>query len=114
MSARLRDEDRADVVLDIDHDGHVTVTLDGRPWTPPPAGAGGMGLGRADVPWILQQLVVDRDTPLWVIAKTPGRVLKGIVVPEHLKEPDLPFPANPPEPPRRPVHSDRPHGLGAA
>ncbi|MFC8797082.1 hypothetical protein ACFT2C_05080 [Promicromonospora sp. NPDC057138] len=114
MTGHLRDEDRADVVLDIHQDGHVTVTLHGQPWSPLSNDAGRISLGRTDVPWILRQLVTDQDIPLWVIAKSAGRTFKGLVVPEHLKHSDLAFPAGPPEPPRRPAQSGRPLGLGAS
>jgi len=114
MTRRLRDEERADVVLDLDPGGHVTVTLDGRPWTPLSDGASGVALGRADVPWILQQLALEHDTPLWVVAKSAGRTFKGLVVPRHLKHSDLSFPAAPPEPPRRPAPGGHALGLGAS
>ncbi|GAA4707758.1 hypothetical protein APR04_003847 [Promicromonospora umidemergens] len=113
MTRQLRDEDRADVVLDIDQDGHITVTLHGQPW-PPLSNDADVSLGRTDVPWILRELVTEQDMPLWVIARSAGRTFKGLVVPEHLKHSDLTFPTGPPEPPRRPAPSGRGIGLGAS
>lgn len=114
MTRPLRDEDRADVVLDIDEDGHVTVTLRGRPWSSLSNGADGVSLGRTDIRWILRELVTDQDMPLWVIARSAGRTFKGLVVPEHLEHSDLTFPTGSSEPLRRPARGGRGVGLGAS
>jgi hypothetical protein len=114
MTGHLRDEDRADVVLDIHQDGHVNVTLHGQPWPPISNGADGVSLGRTDIRWILRELVTEQDMPLWVIARSAGRTFKGLVVPEHLKHSDLTFPTASPEPPRRPAQSGKAVGLGAS
>jgi hypothetical protein len=111
MSRRQPDEERADAVLRIDKDGHVTVTLEGRPWAPTSAMSTGLPLGSTDVPWILAQLAAQRDAPLWVLVRNPGGAFKGIVVPKHLKQPNLSFSTRPPgrhQPGQRAAQPDRP------
>ena len=75
-----------DVVMDVDSDGHVTVTVDEEPWVPP--GPGGVApevrLGRSDVPWVLDQLLTANDGPLHVVLHDGGRIFTDVVTRDRL------------------------------
>lgn len=75
-----------DVVMDVDSDGHITVTVDEEPWIPP--GPGGVApevrLGRSDVPWVLDQLLTTNDGPLHVVLRDGGRIFTDVVSRDRL------------------------------
>ncbi|GAB2496493.1 hypothetical protein GCM10027063_39390 [Promicromonospora xylanilytica] len=98
------------VVMDVDSEGHVAVSVDEEPWIPP--GPGGIApevrLGRSDVPWVLDQLLTTNDGPLHVVLHDGGRIFTDVVTrdrlaylgprPAQLAEPSRPD-STPTEPP---------------
>ncbi|WP_454859695.1 hypothetical protein [Promicromonospora soli] len=84
--------------FEVDHDGHLAITVDDQPWQPPtdssaPARAGGVPLGRSDVPWAGEQIAEELDTPVLVHMVDDGQAYEPyFVVPDsyqHL-EPNSP------------------------
>jgi hypothetical protein len=84
--------------FEVDQDGHLAITVDDQPWHPPtdsrtPARAGGVPLGRSDVPWAGEQIAEQLDTPVLVHMVDNGQAYEPyFVVPDsyqHL-EPDSP------------------------
>ncbi|RPF21437.1 hypothetical protein [Myceligenerans xiligouense] len=76
----------ADVVIDVDAEGHVTVTVDENLWTPPGPGGGApeVQLGRSEVPWILDQLLTEQGRSLQVVLHDSGRVFSDTVTRDRL------------------------------
>lgn len=75
-----------DVVIDVDPDGAVTVTVAAVEWAPASVsetGPGG-GLGRVDVPWILDQILTEHDSPLRVVLHDGGHDFTDIVTRDRL------------------------------
>ncbi|MFI8528162.1 hypothetical protein ACIGB8_27130 [Promicromonospora sukumoe] len=71
----------------VDPDGHLTVTVDGRPWEPPADDPtkptlGPVRLGRGDVPWAGQQVANELGTPVRVETDGGGRSRTDIVLPD--------------------------------
>lgn len=84
--------------FEVDQDGHLAITVDDQPWHPPtdsraPARAGGVPLGRSDVPWAGEQIAEELDTPVLVHMVDDGQAYEPyFVVPDsyqHL-EPNSP------------------------
>jgi hypothetical protein len=71
--------------IEVDTDGHLTVSVDGQPWQPPTQGttlpASGLPLGRSDVPWAQQQIADDMGTPVLVEILDNGQPYSDIVDP---------------------------------
>ncbi|MCF4123695.1 hypothetical protein L1785_22295 [Antribacter sp. KLBMP9083] len=86
------------VRIDVDTDGHLTVTVDDHAWVPP--GPGGVapevGLGRTDVPWVLDRLLGEHGRPLHVVLLDGGRTFTDVVLPERLKRGDPSYSTAPP------------------
>lgn len=82
--------------FDVGPDGHLTVTVDGRPWQPPSddptkptQGAGAVRLGRSDVLWARQQIANELGTPILVEVVENGRPYSDVIDPDgyHTEEP---------------------------
>ncbi|MCF4123673.1 hypothetical protein L1785_22180 [Antribacter sp. KLBMP9083] len=86
------------VRIDVDPDGHLTVTVGGDAWVPPAPGgtAPEVGLGRTDVPWVLDRLLGEHGRPLHVVLLDGGRTFTDVVLPEHLKRADPSYSKAPP------------------
>lgn len=111
----------AEVVMDVDDEGHITVTVDENRWTPSVPGGvlPEVHLSRSDVPWILDRLLAEHGGPLQVVLHDGGRVFSDTVARDQLAylsprstgRPNTParptatpadVPARPPERLRRP------------
>lgn len=88
-----------DVVMDVDADGHVAVTVDENSWIPRAPGAvvPEVHLSRSDVPWILDRLLTEHGGPLQVVLHDGGRVFSDTVTRDRLAYLD-PRPTGQPEP----------------
>lgn len=89
-------EQPVDVRIDVDPDGHLTVTVDDDAWVPPGGAAPEVGLGRTDVPWVLDRLLAEHGRPLHVVLHDGGRTFSDVVLPEHLKRADPSYATAPP------------------
>lgn len=76
----------AEVVMDVDAAGHVTVTIDENSWIPrtPGAAVPEAHLSRSDVPWILDQLLTEHGGPLQVVLHDGGQVFSDTVTRDRL------------------------------
>lgn len=76
------------VHFDVDGDGHLSVTVDGRPWQPladdptKPANLGTLRLGRSDVLWARQQIANELGTPVLVEVVDTGKPYSDVIDPD--------------------------------
>ena len=103
MSVPTWAADLANVVIDVDDDGHLAVVLNDETWQPPadPAtGQAGIALGRGDVPWLLDHLLNEVvDEPMYMLLHDQGQTYTDFMVPDRLKLSDPSHPAADPSSP---------------
>lgn len=81
--------------FDVDPDGHLTVTVDGRPWQPPSNDPTGptlstVQLGRSDVLWARQQIANELGTPVLVEVVEDGRPYSDVIDPDAYRAEEPP------------------------
>jgi hypothetical protein len=82
--------------FEVDGDGHLSVTVDGRPWRPPaddptkPANLGTVRLGRSDVLWARQQIANELGTPVLVEIVDTGKPYSDVIDPDGYRTTEPP------------------------
>ncbi|MFI8526286.1 hypothetical protein ACIGB8_17640 [Promicromonospora sukumoe] len=81
--------------FDIRPDGHLTATVDGRPWQPPSddptrPSLGTVRLDRSDVLWARQQIANELGTPVFVQVVEDGRPYSDVIEPDGYRTEESP------------------------
>lgn len=81
----------ARVIIHVDDDGRLAITVDGVAWEPrsgPAFGGEPLPLGRTDVPWALERISGDQGVPLHVVLHDHGETFTDVVIPEDMNTND--------------------------